>query len=146
MVLQISPMGMKHFYDIEEILSTEFDDFWSSSILKDELQNSNSQYFVALINGVVVGFAGIWKAVNEYHITNIAVKKDMRRKGIGSSLLEKLIEVVKSKNIDSITLEVNCKNLSAIELYKKYNFKQVGIRKKYYNQTDDALIMTLFLN
>ena len=58
-------MEMKHFYDIEEILSTEFDDFWSSSILKDELQNSNSQYFVALINGVVVGFAGIWKAVNE---------------------------------------------------------------------------------
>lgn len=71
-------MTYSHFKSIEPILSTDFDDFWSSSILKQELENQNSQYFVAHQNNTVLGFAGIWKATNEYHITDIVVKKNFR--------------------------------------------------------------------
>ena len=76
---------------------------------------------------------------------NIVTKKDKRKLGIGSLLLEKLIDISKSRNLASITLEVNEKNIPAINLYKKYNFQQVGVRKKYYDNTDTAILMTLYL-
>lgn len=146
MEISIEPMTTSHFISIKENLTTQFDDFWTASILEKELQNPNSHYFIAVRYGVVLGFAGIWKAVDEYHITDIVVKKDLRQKGIGSQLLEKLIEVAKSDEVTAITLEVNCHNTPAIALYEKYYFQTVGTRKKYYHNTDDALIMTLFLN
>ena len=146
MQTNLVPMTISHFEEIEPILSTEFDDFWNSSILKQELENPNSHYFVAIHNNSIVGFAGIWKAVDEYHITDIVVRKDLRCKGIGSHLLEKLIETAKLEKVVSVTLEVNINNVPAKKLYEKYGFQPLGIRKKYYNQTDDAVIMTLFLN
>ena len=146
MQTNLVPMTISHFEEIEPILSTEFDDFWNSSILKQELENPNSHYFVAIQNDSIVGFAGVWKAVDEYHITDIVVRKDLRCKGIGSHLLEKLIETAKLEKVVSVTLEVNINNVPAKKLYEKYGFQPLGIRKKYYNQTDDAVIMTLFLN
>ena len=91
------------------------------------------------------GFASLWRAVDDIHITNIVVKKDLRQMGIGSLLLEKLIEIAKAENAHSITLEVNAKNAAAYQLYLKYHLKIAGLRKKYYHSTDDAIIMTLIL-
>ena len=73
---------------------------------------------------------------------NIVVKKEKRGKKIGKLLLENLIKISKDVKAKSITLEVNMKNEVAINLYKKFEFNEVGIRKKYYNNVDDALIMT----
>ena len=64
----------------------------------------------------------------------------------GSNLLEYIINFSKNQKAKSITLEVNEKNIPAIKLYEKYNFKTVGTRKKYYNNTYDAILMTLTLN
>lgn len=94
---------------------------------------------------LLFGFASLWRAVDDIHITNIVVKKDLRQMGIGSLLLEKLIEIAKAENAHSITLEVNAKNAAAYQLYLKYHFKIAGLRKKYYHSTDDAIIMTLIL-
>ena len=58
-------------------------------------------------------------------------------------LLEKLIEVSKKENVNSLTLEVNETNTYAIKLYEKYNFKKIGLRKNYYAQNENAIIMTL---
>ncbi len=88
---------------------------------------------------------GILAIVDEINIMNIVVKKGMRKLGIGSSLLDFIIDYAKEHSYSSITLEVNENNIPAINLYKKYNFKQVGIRKKYYNNTDNAILMTLKL-
>lgn len=57
-------------------------------------------------------------------------------------MLEELIKIAKDRKLKDITLEVNINNIPAINLYKKYSFEEVGIRKKYYNNIDDALIMT----
>ncbi len=127
---------------LKDILIDEFDDFWTYDILKDELSNPNSEYFVAKLDNNIVGFAGIWKSVDDVHITDIVVKKITRRSGIGSSLLQKLIQTAISENFKSITLEVNENNLPAINLYSKYGFKKVGFRKKYYRNKDNAFIMT----
>lgn len=146
MECEIVPMTLEHFSSIELDLNTQFDDFWKPSVLRDELENHNSHYFVAVQSDKVLGFAGIWKAVDDCHITDIVVKKDFRMLGIGSKLLEKLIQEAKKENVTSLTLEVNANNIPAIGLYEKYGFKSLGIRKKYYNNTDDAIIMTLYFS
>lgn len=135
-------MNLDDFQKIEPIYNIEFDDFWKPQNLKSELQNVSSKYIVAKENGEIVGFAGIWYSVDDAHITNIVVRKSYRNKGIGSLLLEKLIELAKTK--DSLTLEVNTKNEIAQKLYLKYGFKNLGIRKKYYDGIEDAYIMTLY--
>ena len=125
---------------IKDILIDDFDDFWTYDVLQEELNNPNSEYFVAKLENNILGFAGIWKAVDDVHITDIVVKKSNRQTGIGSKLLEKLIQTAKSQNFNSITLEVNEHNQPAINLYLKYGFKNVGFRKKYYNNKDNAII------
>lgn len=141
--LQISDMTINDFNEIEPIYNSDFDDFWTARNLKSELENISSKYIVARLSNKIVGFAGIWFSVDDAHITNIVVHKNYRHHGIGSLLLEKLIELAKIK--DSITLEVNTKNIYAQKLYLKYGFKTLGIRKKYYDGVEDAFIMTLYL-
>lgn len=144
--LKLSKMTLLDLENIQDILFTDFDDFWSTNVLKSELSNSNSTYLVAKLNNIIVGFGGIWKAVDDIHITNIVVRKDYRNKHIGSIILSKLIDISKLEtNIKTLTLEVNSNNISAIKLYEKFNFKKVGLRKKYYNNIDDAIIYTKFL-
>lgn len=146
MQIKISKMNIDDLNKISPVLLTEFDDFWNYNILKSELENENSKYIVAKNNDEIVGFAGIWISIDEAHVTNIVTKKYLRKNGIGSTLLEELINLSKNLNLVSITLEVNENNLDAIKLYEKFGFEKLGIRKKYYNNTDNALIMTKKLN
>ena len=145
--IKISKMTISDLNEISDILFSDFDDFWNANIFKTELLNPNSKYIVAKVNNKIVGFAGIWKAVDDVHITNIVTAKKLRRQNIGSILLSNLIEMARlEKGITSITLEVNSTNIPAQKLYEKFCFKKVGIRKKYYNNTDDAVIYTKNLN
>lgn len=146
MQIKISKMNIDDLNKILPVLLTEFDDFWNYNIFKSELENENSKYVVAKNNDEIVGFAGIWISIDEAHVTNIVTKKYLRKNGIGSTLLEELINLSKNLNLVSITLEVNENNLDAIKLYEKFGFEKLGIRKKYYNNTDNALIMTKKLN
>ncbi|CDC31458.1 ribosomal-protein-alanine acetyltransferase [Clostridium sp. CAG:508] len=139
----ISEMNLQDLENIKDCLLTDFDNFWSYNILKQELENGKSKYFVAKQENEIVGFAGILLIIDQVNIMNIVVKKDKRNFGIGSSLLEEIIRYSKIHNATSITLEVNEKNIPAIKLYKKYGFKQVGLRRKYYNNEDNAILMDL---
>ena len=140
-------MTLEDLNSIRDILTSEFDDFWTESILKSELESDNSNYIV-IKNGLneIVGFGGFKILVDEADIMNIVTKKSYRQNGIGSLILEKLITLAKSKNINSISLEVNINNAPAINLYKKFGFTTIGERKKYYNGTDDAIIMEMKLS
>ena len=88
-------MTLEDFYKISNILQTEFDEFWTPSILKSELESLNSEYVVAVENDNIVGFAGIIITPDDTQITNIVTKKSKRQKGIGKQLLEKLIDMTK---------------------------------------------------
>lgn len=140
---KILRMQEQHLKELAQCLN-EYDDFWNEKILKDEFYNENSEYFVVCENEIICGFAGLWFNIDEAHIMNIAVKKDFRKKGIGSELLKFLIEEAKNKEKICITLEVRDDNIPAIELYKKFDFDILGKRKKYYNNCNDAIIMTKF--
>lgn len=143
--LEISDMTISDFEIIAPKLFLDYDDFWSPETLKAELANENSHYIVAKSKEEILGFAGIWKSVDDIHITDIVVKKSYRGNGIGNLLLQKLIELTKELNYTELTLEVNANNEIAKKLYLKNGFKELGIRKKYYNNTDDAIIMTLYI-
>ena len=124
MNLEIYNMTLEDLKLLKDNLTTDFDDFWSYEILQNELNNPNSEYFIAKQNNEILGFAGIWKSIDDVHITDIVVKKIYRKKHIGSALLQKLIDTAKEQNFKSITLEVNENNLPAINLYTKFLFKQ----------------------
>ena len=144
MNIQIQPMTQQDLKQIEEILTTDFDEFWTPSIFEKELNNPNSSYFVAKQKNQIVGFGGIWKAVDDIHITNLVTKKNMRNLGIAKQILDKLIQTAKQTKLASLTLEVTETNLPAIDLYETFGFQKLGIRKKYYNNQDNAIIMTLY--
>ena len=143
MDIEIKKMTKEHLEQIKDILQEQFDEFWNANVLDKELENPLSDYIVAIENGEVVGYAGIWQPIDEGHITNIVTKKERRGKHIGTKMLEEIINLAKRKNLKNVTLEVNEHNEPAINLYKKYNFVEVGKRTKYYNSSDDAIIMTL---
>ncbi len=144
MQIKITDMTLSDLLSIKDILSSKFDDFWSFNVFCSELENPNSKYIVAKIDDEIVGFAGIWICVDDIHITNIVTRTDKRCLGIGSLLLEKLIELSKKESLSSLTLEVSDKNTNAIKLYEKYNFKKIGLRKNYYSQNENAIIMTKY--
>ena len=139
--IKITSMTQEDLTQISDTLSSDFDEFWSYDILKNELNADNSNYFIAKLNEKIVGFSGIKTMVDEADIMNIVVKKDFRNQGIGSLLLENLIDLAKKQNLTSITLEVMEENFPAIHLYKNFGFHQVGLRKNYY-QDKNALTMT----
>ncbi len=141
-MILITEMTFNDFEKIKDVLQTEFDEFWKPSILKSELENKLSKYIVAKKNEEIVGFAGIIILPDDVEITNIVTKKTERKKGIGKLLLDKLIEMSKTTGKECISLEVNEKNIAAINLYKTSGFEEIGIRKKYYNGIDNAIIMT----
>lgn len=143
--MNIEKMTLEEFEVIKENLQTDFDEFWTASILKSELENENSKYIVAKENNEIIGFAGIIITPIDVEITNIVTKKSNRKKGIGKLLLDKLIEMAKQTEFETISLEVNEKNEVAIHLYENSGFEKIGVRKKYYNGTDNAIIMTKVL-
>ena len=147
MNIKIDRMNLDDLKSIKDILSLEFDDFWNYNILKDELESKNSKYIVAKnidSNYELVGFAGIKILVDEADIMNIVVKKSYRNKGIGSLLLENLILLCNESNLESLSLEVNEKNIPAINLYKKFGFRDIGTRKNYY-KNENGIIMKKIL-
>ena len=146
MDLKIEKMTLDDLDSIQDILLTDFDNFWTYSTFEQELNSEISHFVVAKNNNEIVGFAGLKVIVDEADIMNIVVKKTFRHNGIGSILLENLISYARANNLKTITLEVNEHNLSAIRLYDKFNFDHIGIRKKYYNGESDAIIMSKILD
>ena len=116
---------------------------WSrESILYDLSENHLAAYFVAELSGRVVGYIGVWKIVDEGHITNVAVSPDYRRMQIGSALLKTMLGITAEEGIVRHTLEVRTGNEAAIGLYEKFGFETAGVRKGYYEDNgEDALIM-----
>ena len=131
--------------DIDDIYRIEKDSFsalWSKELFASEIENDNSVVICAFINSEVIGFVCFMFVYDEIHLSNIAVDEKYRKKGIGSALLNIVKEKMLKEKYDTIFLEVRVSNTSAISLYEKFGFKNVGIRRKYYSDNnEDAVIM-----
>ena len=144
-MVTITKMTLDDLNNIKDILISDFDDFWNYSILKSELESPNSYYIVIKNNSKIIGFAGIKVSPPDCDIMNIVIKKDFRNQGFGSLLLEELIKLSKSLDVQNIFLEVNEQNLPAISLYNKLGLKKISTRKNYYKE-NNAIIMKLDLS
>ena len=145
MNIKITPMTLTDVNTIKNNLISDFDNFWTYQILKEELESENSSYLIARMNDEIIGFAGIKVVLDEADIMNIVIKKNYRNQGIGTLLLESLISLAKRLNLNSLSLEVSEENLPAIHLYQKFGFESLGFRKNYY-QDKNGIIMTKKLN
>jgi ribosomal-protein-alanine N-acetyltransferase len=91
---------------------------------------------------LILGFVGLWLMVGEAHIVTLAVREGQRRRGLGELLLIAAIEVAVAHRQEVMTLEVRRSNEAAVSLYEKYGFTRVGVRSRYYDNREDALIMS----
>jgi ribosomal-protein-alanine N-acetyltransferase len=91
----------------------------------------------------IIGFSGIWMMAGEAHVTNLAVRRQYRGKGLGELLLIATIDLSIYLKASFMTLEVRASNLVAQSLYSKYGFVQMGVRRGYYlDNREDAIIMS----
>lgn len=131
--------------DVSQVAAIEkqcFSQPWSEKAFADSVSDDNYVYIVADCDGCIAGYAGGIMAVPETDITNIAVKEEYRRMGIGEELLEQFARIMTGKHIGTIFLEVRESNIPAINLYMGQGFEQVGVRKNFYDMpVENALIM-----
>lgn len=132
------------FSDLSAIYEIEKnqEDAWTYKILEDDfVANQFSLYLVLEDQGQVIGFLVLMDIAGEIHINNIAVKENYRRQGLGEKLLTYGMNSYKKKDLFGYTLEVREDNVQAIGLYEKLGFVKVGMRKNYYKNNKNALIM-----
>lgn len=131
--------------DIHEVACIEEECFsmpWSEKAFEESMALPHGIFFVAEYDGKVAGYVGVYHIGDECDITNVAVSATFRRMGLGKRLLEAVDTYAIDNSIHSITLEVRESNAPAIALYEKMNYKNVGIRKKFYEKPmENAIIM-----
>lgn len=134
---------------INDIAITEkecFSEPWSKDAVSDFLSYAYNGAFICLADGCFAGYVTYTNICGEVQIANVATKESFRRCGIGSALMDALVDLSKKAQAEMITLEVRSKNVPAIALYEKCGFVTVGVRKNFYNKPDDdALLMNLEL-
>lgn len=132
--------------DLPRVLEIERESFitpWPRDAYTHELsENRLASYIVARAEDQVVGYAGMWVILDEAHITTIAVDSRFRGQHIGERLLIGLIDNALARGARWTTLEVRRSNQAAQALYKKYGFREIGLRKGYYSDNrEDAIVM-----
>lgn len=142
MTVRIEPMTRKDLTEVIEIERASFRDPWHPIAFERELENEFSRALTARdAEGRVVGYAIYWVAGPEYHLLNIAVREDCRRRGIGRLLMNRIIAEALRDKVEFIALEVRPTNVAARAMYRKYGFITVGTRPRYYHDGEDAEVM-----
>ncbi len=116
----------------------EFPNIWDIKTLEEDFKAS--KYVIAKKNDEILGYIGYKVVLDELEIMNIVTKKNKRKRGIASNLLS---YIIRKNKVEKINLEVDEKNTTAVNLYKKFGFREVGLRKNYYNGIDSAILMSM---
>ncbi len=115
---------------------------WSAADFLQMIEKEDARYYVAEEEGVLYGGCGVLLVAGEGNITNIVIAPEHRNKGIGTRLLQYLIEEGYREGLTAYTLEVRVSNAAAVHVYEKLGFVSAGIRPKFYEKpTEDAIIM-----
>lgn len=129
--------------DIELIVKYEnkyFHNFTTYEKIIDDINNPLNQYYV-LVGDQVYGYVFIMIDEDKVQINSLVVIEEFRNKGYGKVIMETLLTKLKEIQVKEITLEVRPSNIFAIKLYNGFGFRQVAIRKNYYNNGEDAFLM-----
>ena len=140
--IELRQLALGDLLEIEEIERRSYPTPWSRSMFAGELAKPSSICLGAWEGDRLVGYCVNSRYVDAWHIMNVAVDPDLRRRGIATRLLERLFELTLDDQRRGYTLEVRVSNTDAIELYERLGFVRQGIRRAYYTDNrEDALIM-----
>lgn len=106
---------------------------------------NESMSYIYSQSSMIAGYLMAEAVLNEVHIHNVVVKRDFRNNSIAKKLIQYLIDKSKICKKNKVCLEVNCSNILALRLYESLGFKEVGKRKKYYQDGKDAILMDLYI-
>jgi ribosomal-protein-alanine acetyltransferase/2-amino-4-hydroxy-6-hydroxymethyldihydropteridine diphosphokinase len=116
---------------------------WSRDALVNELNMNYAIYYVAFKGSQILGFVGSWFVADEMQIHSLATDENHRGKKIAESLIAVCIDTALENQVPRAILDVRESNIPAQNLYKKFGFKQVGIRKQYYPDKENALLLSI---
>jgi [ribosomal protein S18]-alanine N-acetyltransferase len=147
--VSIEPMRKKHLRQILAIEQQVYPKPWTHGVFSSELEQARlgrRWYIVARRIGKVVGYGGVMftddrLSDGEAHVTNVAVEPSCWRSGVGRTLMLALIHEARRRGCTSMSLEVRATNQAAQELYRQLGFAPAGIRQRYYENRDDAIVM-----
>lgn len=144
MILRYEPLAKHHIATILEIEQEANSAPWSEKSFQNELVNPQSVFVVAIGDGKIVGYGGYWRCIDEAHVTTVAIRQDLRRQGLGRSIMRELLLRAKDEGMTCSTLEVRAGNEAAVKLYEGLGYLVAARRKGYYpDNKEDALVMWL---
>jgi ribosomal-protein-alanine N-acetyltransferase len=143
LTVRIEPMRRRHVRSVLRIEQQVYPRPWSASLFMSELAlRSTRAYYVARVGRELVGYAGMMMTLDEAHVTTIAVDPRRHRSKIGTRLLLVLVREAIARGATAVTLEVRMSNVAAQDMYRRFGFGPVGVRKNYYQEVnEDALVM-----
>jgi ribosomal-protein-alanine N-acetyltransferase len=143
LLVHVVAMRRRHLRAVLRIEAETHPRPWSLSLFMSEMAlRSSRAYYVARVDGLVVGYVGLMMNGDEGHITTIAVDPNWHRRTIGTRLLLVAAREAVRRGGDALTLEVRVNNHAAQEMYRAFGFRPAGVRKNYYAETnEDALVM-----
>lgn len=115
------------------------------TLYNEIMYNDMSRYFIALVDGKRAGYVGSWLTIPNAEILNLFVSEKYRGLKLGVMLMDRVIEVCNDLELENLTLEVRESNKYALALYEQLGFKKGAIRKNYYEDGEDALLMVKYL-
>lgn len=141
--MMMRPMEEEDILQVEAIEKELFGDPWSAEAFRESLKQPEARFLIAQEpDKGIVGYCGSYRALDEAEIVNVAVRDDCRNQGIGSRLVEKLIQEDALDGVRYFILEVRQSNFTAQHVYEKLGFAKIGIRKRFYDRpVEDAVIM-----
>lgn len=142
--LVIEPMRRRDLTAIQVIERQVYPQPWSVNVFTNEIEMAKQgqrHYISAHRAGQLVGYAGMMIVADEAHITNIATDPNRQREGIGRRLLAELAWEARRRRCVGLTLEVRLSNVAAQGLYHQFGFEPAGIRQRYYENVEDAIVM-----
>lgn len=140
----IEPMRRRHVKRVLPIEQAVHVKPWSAGVLQSEIDlvAKGERYYVVLMSeGETVGYAGLMFVSDEAHITNIAIDPSFQRRGLARLLLVHLATEAIERGSQALTLEVRVSNVAAQGLYREFGFAPAGVRQRYYENSEDALVM-----
>jgi len=142
--LVVEPLRRRHLTEILAIEHVSYPKPWTRNVFLSEIELARGRerwYIVARVGTDVAGYAGLMFVVGDAHVTNIAVAPDHQRRGVATRLLAELAWAAIDRRCEAMTLEVRVSNLGAQALYRKFGFVPAGVRQRYYENTEDAIVM-----
>lgn len=131
--------------DLEEVMAIEkscYSQPWSCDMMLQEIANPVSRFICYVENQKICGYLCYWYVLGEVEILNLATDVGMQRRGIAESLIKYAFAAEDEGELTGAFLEVRSGNLKAIALYEKLGFRKTGVRRSYYRNGEDAILMT----